>query len=35
MGLNIYPYSEEELKYIKGIGNEILKIAKDIYILNQ
>lgn len=35
MGLEIYPYSEEELKYIKGIGNEILVIAQNIYILQE
>ena len=35
MGLEIYPYSEEQLKYIKGIGNEILIIAQNIYILQE
>ena len=35
MGLDIYSYSEEKLKYIKEIGNEILIIAKNIYILQE
>ena len=35
MGLEIYPYSEEEIKYIQEIGNEILIIAQNIYILQE
>ena len=35
MGLDLCPYSEEEIKYIQGIGNEILIIAQNIYILQE